>query len=124
MKETQCRKDRMRIALLNQKGGVGKTSVAVNLAYGLALEGTDTLLLDTQSRHSDGERHLHGGRGYYSRDIRAICPGRDGGPAGVDRDHPGRIGDAMGHPAQPPLTPGTVRRWHMWTTRSPTSRGT
>ena len=36
----------MRIALLNQKGGVGKTSVAVNLAYGLALEGAKTLLLD------------------------------------------------------------------------------
>ena len=36
----------MRIALLNQKGGVGKTSVAVNLAYGLARQGADTLLLD------------------------------------------------------------------------------
>ena len=36
----------MRIALLNQKGGVGKTSVAVNLAYGLALEGANTLLVD------------------------------------------------------------------------------
>lgn len=36
----------MRIALLNQKGGVGKTSVAVNLAYGLALQGAKTLLLD------------------------------------------------------------------------------
>ena len=36
----------MRVALLNQKGGVGKTSVAVNLAYGLALQGANTLLLD------------------------------------------------------------------------------
>ena len=36
----------MRIALLNQKGGVGKTSVAVNLAYGLALQDAKTLLLD------------------------------------------------------------------------------
>ena len=36
----------MRIALLNQKGGVGKTSVAVNLAYGLALQGAKTLILD------------------------------------------------------------------------------
>ena len=36
----------MRIALLNQKGGVGKTSVAINLAYGLALQGANTLLLD------------------------------------------------------------------------------
>ena len=36
----------MRVALLNQKGGVGKTSVAVNLACGLALQGANTLLLD------------------------------------------------------------------------------
>ena len=36
----------VRVALLNQKGGVGKTSIAVNLAYGLALEGSETLLID------------------------------------------------------------------------------
>lgn len=36
----------VRIALPNQKGGVGKTSIAVNLAYGLALQGRRTLLID------------------------------------------------------------------------------
>ena len=36
----------VRIALLNQKGGVGKTSIAVNLAYGLALQERQTLLID------------------------------------------------------------------------------
>ena len=36
----------MRIALLNQKGGVGKTSISVNLACGLALQGQHTLLID------------------------------------------------------------------------------
>ena len=46
--------DVISLAITSQKGGVGKTTVSVNLAYALARRGWNTLLMDTDPQGSVG----------------------------------------------------------------------
>lgn len=54
------------VSILNQKGGVGKTTIAVNLSYALARRGIETILIDGDPNRSTlvGARSIQ-----YSEDI-------------------------------------------------------
>lgn len=49
------------ISVLNQKGGVGKTTLSINLAHGLKLRGYDVLLVDADPQGSARDWNEAGG---------------------------------------------------------------